>query len=347
MQSPRSISSLGSRSLLAAVALLTTNLIAQSVVHSPAPLGYHAGMTATGYPIGYPTITKMTYQQVHGDLPSPFLLRNLAWRPYSSTASHSGFAVTATLTFGTNGPTPDNATATFATNLGSNPTVVLQNTTVNIGAYVKPPQPPGAFVYRLPLANPYLYTGNGTFCWECRVHNHTGTASLSFDLYSMQTYPVLQTGGQGCTASGASGPASLTGSYAARVVSVAGSNMPAAGGSLLLMGLNRLPFDLTPVGAPCVLRTDILVLAPGQGSGSNPTWQGIVPATAPDGTAVYLQAGALDANANRMGLVLSNGLCALWPYLRRPVIRNWSTTSDVELTGNLQLTYGLVIELSL
>ena len=37
----------------------------------------------------------------------------------------------------------------------------------------------------------------------------------------------------------------------------------------------------------------------------------------------------------------------LWPYVKRPAVRIWSTTSDTETTGNLQLTYGLVIELSL
>ncbi len=333
--------------VLSLLTAATTTATAQVRVYSPAPLGHHVGMTSTGYPFGYTNITKMTYQQVHGDLPKTVLFKNLAWRPSAGTASHSGFDATVTLTFGTNGPTPDNATTTFSTNLGANPTVVLKNTTVKIGAYTKPPQPPGPFVYKLPLASTYVYNSNGTFCWECRLHNHTATQNLSFDLYSTQSVPTLRAGGQGCTASGASSPASLTGSVSGTSLTVAAGNMPTAGGSMLLVGLNPTPFDLTPLGAPCSLRTDILALVPGKGSGGSATWSGTIPSTVPDGIAVFLQAGAADANANSMGLVLSNGLCTLWPYAKRPVVRIWSTSSDTVTTGNLQLTYGLVIELSL
>jgi hypothetical protein len=341
MQLPRSLL------VFSILAALATTVAAQARVFSPAPLGYHVGMTSTGYPFGYTSYTKMTYQQIHGDLPSTLLFKNLAWRPASSTASHGGFTATLTLTFGTNGPTPDNATTTFSTNLGANPQVVINNGTVNIGAYTKPTQPPGAFVYKLPLPTTYVYTGNGTFCWECRLHNHTGTQNLSFDLYYTQSVPTLRTGGTGCTASGATAPASLTGTISGSAISLAASNMPAAGGSMLLVGLNPTPFDLTASGAPCSLRTDILALLPGAGSGSSATWTGSIPTTVPDGVAVFLQAGAADAQANNMGLVLSNGLCTLWPYAKRPVIRNWVTNSDTATTGNLQLTYGLVIELSL
>lgn len=338
MQTPRSLLAL---SILIA---LSTTLTAQIRIYSPAPLGQHLGMTSTGYPLGYSSYTKMTYQQVHGDLPKTTLFKNLAWRPYSSTASHAGYSANLTLTFGTNGPTPDNATATFSTNLGASPTVVLKTTTVNIPAYVKPAQPPAPFHYKLPLTQTYVYNGTGTFCWECRVHSHTHTGStLSFDLYSTQSVPTLRTGGQGCTASGATAPASLTGTISGTSISLSATSMPAAGGSMLLVGLNPTPLDLTPLGAPCSLRTDILALLPG----SSGTWSGTIPTTAPDGTAVYLQAGAADKNANAMGLVLSNGLCALWPYAKRPVVRIWSTTDDTQTTGSLQLTYGLVIELGL
>jgi len=344
MQTPRPILAL---SLLTTVTTLTATATAQIRVYSPAPLGHHQGMTSTGYPFGYTSITKMTYQQIHSDLPKALVFKNLAWRPNSSTASHGKFTANMTLTFGTKGPTPDNATTTFSTNLGANPTVVLKTTTVNIGAYVKPPQPPGAFVYKVPLANSYVYTGNGTFCWECRLHNHTSTTNLSFDLYSTQSAPTLRTGGQGCTASGATAPANLTGTISGTSISLNASNMPAAGGSMLLVGLNPKPLNLTPLGAPCLLRTDILALLPGTGSGSSATWSGTIPSTVPDGIAVYLQAGAADAKANAMGLVLSNGLCTLWPYAKRPAVRIWTTGSDTATTGSLQLTYGLVIELSL
>jgi hypothetical protein len=332
------------RSLLALSVLiaLATTITAQIRIYSPAPLGHHLGMNTTGYPFGYTSIKKMTYQQVHGDLPKTTLFKNLAWRPNSSTASHGKFTATLTLTFGTKGPTPDNATTTFSTNLGANPTVVIKNTQVSIGAYTKPPQPPGAFVYKLPLSQTYVYNGNGTFCWECRVHNHTAPTNLYFDLYQSQSAPTLRPGGWGCTASGATAPASLTGTISGTTINLSASNMPTAGNSMLLVGLNPTPLDLTPLGAPCSLRTDILALLPGKG-----TWSGTIPTTVPDGVAVYLQAGAADAKANTMGLVLSNGLCTLWPYAKRPAVRIWTTSGDTATSGSLQLLYGLVIELSL
>ncbi|MHC4512808.1 MAG: hypothetical protein ACYS5W_03820 [Planctomycetota bacterium] len=341
MQTPRSTLLLP---LALGLAVITSPVQAQNV-YSPAPLAHHAGMTSTGYPFGYTGTKKMTYQQVHGDLPKVHVFKSLAWRPWTSTASHGTFNATMTLTFGSKGPTPDNATTSYATNLGASPTVVLKNTTVKIGAYVKPPQPPGAFVYRVPLAASYVYTGNGTFCWECRLHNHTSTQSLSFDLYYHRTTIQLQRGGQGCTASGMTSPANLTGAVSGTSLTLTASNMPSAGGALLAVGFNSTPLDLTPLGAPCALRTDILALLPGKSTGSTATWQGTIPTTAPDGTAVFLQAGAADSKANAMGLVLSNGLCALWPYTKRPVVRIWSNGSDTATTGSRQLPYGLVIKL--
>ena len=339
--------------LLAAAPLAT----AQTRFYSPAPFAHHDGLTSTGYPIGYSSYTKMTYQQVHGDLPAvPQPILRLAFRPRSTSASHAAYAVNLTLVLSLGGPLPSAASATFAANLGPSPMTVLNQSTVNIPAFTQAGTAPAPYHYAFPFPVPFLYDGKGVLCWEMRVHSHsfTGTSSLSFDLYSTQTAVTLRSGGVGCTCAGQAAPATLSGSSNPGSLALNCNGLPAAQPVLLLIGIRStmygplpLPFDLTPLGAPCALRTDMLLTAAGLASAGTASWQFPVPAAAPDGTAVFFQVLAPDAAANPLGLVLSNGLAAVWPYAKQPAVRIWKTADDQALSGSLQLTYGLVTELGL
>jgi hypothetical protein len=120
--------------------------------------------------------------------------------------------------------------------------------------------------------------------------------------------------------------------------------MPTGAPSLLLVGLTGVPADLTPIGAPCMLRSHPSAVIPGTGSAGSYSWTSPLTVSAINGLAVYLQAAAPDPTANSFGLVFSSGLAVIWPYQNRPAIRNWSTNDDLATTGNLQLTYGLVIK---
>jgi hypothetical protein len=339
--------------LLLAVLASCPFATAQALFHSPAPYAHHEGNTSTGYPIGYQTFTKMSYQQVHGGLPSlatPF--KRLAFRPRSTSALHAAYTANVTLQLGVGGPAPDSATSTYASNMGPSPVTVLNQATVNIAAMTQNGIAPGPYNYAFPFPTPFVYDGSGVLAWDLRVHSHTYVGStLSFDLFQLLTTVQVKTGGRGCTASGKAAPATLTGSYVAPNLSVTGSNLNDNLPTALLAGLSStklgpitLPLDLTAAGAPCALRTDIVLTLPGTVSGGTVNWQGSLGATAPDGTALFLQVLSLDPTANSLGVVLTNGLGVIWPYVKRPVIRNWTTNNDAALTGNLQLIYGLVCE---
>ena len=334
--------------------LLLPAAAAQTVAYSPAPFAQHAGLTSTGYPLGYRTITKMTYQQVHGDLPRrPMPIRSLAWRPYRTCTSFSAYQANLTLTMGQGGPLPDQAVSTFATNLGPNPTVVLKNTTVKIPAYTKVP-PPAPYLFVLPFQKVYLYKGKGALCWEARVHSHTYTGTtLSFALYSHRATAALQPGGTGCKAFQSANPASLSGTFSPPNLSLKAAALPSTGVAFLLAGNKStrfgsltLPFDLTPLGAPCALRTSLEFLFTSKISNGSASWNFTVPAAAPDGTALFFQVLAPDSRANPAGLVLTDGLAAIWPYSKRPVVRIWRTNDDQAKSGSLQLTFGLVVRFS-
>lgn len=331
----------------ATFASVSASLAAQTV-YSPVPLAHHAGMTSTGYPLGYPSIPKMTYQQVHGDLPtSPRLIRHLGWRPIPTSPGHGAFSTTVTLDLGSQGPTPDQATTTYLANLGPNPTRVLSNGQVQLPAYNPQPSAPADYVYTLPFAVPFIYPGTGNLCWLVRVHTHTGTANHSYDMYQQQPTPTLHSGGTGCTASGQTSPLALTGTLSGTNLALTATNIPATGGAALFIGLRNDLFDLTPIGAPCALRTSIVLTVPGISSTSSTNWTATLPSAMPSGVAIYLQAAARDAAANPLGLILSNGLCTLWPYQSRPVVRIWNTGNDTSATGTLQTPYGLVMRLGI
>ena len=104
---------------------------------------------------------------------------------------------------------------------------------------------------------------------------------------------------------------------------------------MLMAGVRGVPFDLTPIGAPCALRTDAVALIPGTGSSGSYAWNASLTATAVNGVAVYLQAAAPDPAANTLGLVFSNGLAAIWPYQNRPAVRIWTRDDDTSTSGHV------------
>lgn len=344
------------RTLLGALAICQL-ATAQALIYTPAPYAHHEGNNSTGYPIGYQTYTKMSYQQIHGGLPAaPAPIKRLTFRPKGTSASHAAYTVNVTLKLGLGGPAPDSATSNYASNLGPNPVAVLTTANVNIPAYTATGAAPGPYIYGFPFPAPFVYDGSGTLCWDLRVHSHTYVgATLSFDLYGTHAGVVLRPGGRGCTASGKSVPALLAGTYSAPNLSVNCTNLNDNLPTALLVGLSStqlvpnvpLPLDLTAAGAPCALRNDLVLVVPGTVTGGTATWQGTLGATAPDNTALFIQVMSLDQQANNLGIVLSNGLAMIWPWTKRPVIRNWTTNNDAATTGSLQLTYGLVTELGL
>ena len=333
----------------------SVNIRLQTTYYSPKPLAHHGGKTLTAYPFGYATIKKMTYQQIHGDFPSKILvISKLAWRPYKTCRAFNSFSATMTLTVSQDGPNPDNATNDFAKNLGKNPKIIFTNKTIYFPSYTPVPSP-APFIFEIPFGAPYIYKGKKVFCWELRLHNHTNKSYIFFDLFSQRSTPEFYSGGVGCRASTGASPCSLDGSYGGGFVTFNGKYLPQNKTVFLLFGVKNtmwqgivLPFDLSPLGAPCALRESIENMFPGTSDQKgNVTWKFNFTGSLPSGAAGFFQILALDQNANSLGIVLSNGLCWLWPYKSRPVVRIWQRNDDKAKTGVLQTTFGLIIKVSL
>lgn len=330
--------------------LLAAPGAAQFEFYSPEPFAFHPGANTTSYPVGMPSATKMVYQQVHGDLPlAPRPIKRFAWRQKNLGSIHAAFSASLSLTLGLGGPNPDGATSTYASNLGPNPSIVFQQIQVNFQAGTGVPAVTAPFHYEIPLPAVFLYDGSGVLCWELRVHGHTNTTSISFDMYGHGATPYVLAAGLGCSASGATGYATLAGTFSGGSLALNATNLP-SGGALLLVGTSStslaglaLPLDLAPLGAPCALRNNMLLAAAAPVAGGSASWQAALPAAAPGGTALFMQVLGPDAKANALGLVLSNSLALIYPYAKRPVIRNWTNGSDTATSGSLQLTYGLVV----
>lgn len=197
-------------------ALLGTALSAQNPVSYIAPFGYQSNEGNRNNAIPW-WAGSATYQQVHDatDLvwvfPTPVaLIRGISFR-VNGGSTLGARTMDAQVTLGVTTVTAATATATFAANLGPNPTVTRPYAQVNLPA-VSSTSTPNPQAWFFPFATPFVYTtSQGNLCWELRFRNSSSTASATADAVNTASGAAdfLPLFGGGCTASGQAQPATI------------------------------------------------------------------------------------------------------------------------------------------
>lgn len=160
------------------------------------------------------------YQQAHDDVDmmdmnggGAVIMLGLGFRKDGSlSGTTQARTMDVQITVGISTVSSQTATNDFASNLGPNPTVVLQYTQVNIPALsnVSLPNPTG---YVIPFTAPFPFPpvpGNH-FVWEMRHRNNSNTVSMPMDAVAGAATVVYVTQrGLGCQVPGQPGPAQIS-----------------------------------------------------------------------------------------------------------------------------------------
>ncbi|MBK8976548.1 MAG: hypothetical protein IPM29_11580 [Planctomycetes bacterium] len=329
--------------LVAAFAVgLSTSVRAQAGPTSPGHFASVEAPLSSTLPLAHAQQV-LRIQQIHDDLPfRPRLVRGLAFRRNSATATFAGFAADLDLTMSSparSSATPSNV---FADNHGANPILVVARRTIQFAGTQAPRTMPAPFDYVIPFDVPYSVSLAA--CWDVRVYAH-GSTNAEFDaVQSPGGDPNPDSGfhrfGVGCRASGAGQPMAISGTssgdwslgtFTMRVSSQNGlANTPhvaTLGFDSEQWGQTPLPFLLPgSLGAPsgaCFIETDILDTLAGtsNGVGTFAKTFGLTLTPAQHGLRVFSQVVALDTNANSLGLVVSNASVRQFvaPFARPPV----------------------------
>ncbi|MBK8976882.1 MAG: hypothetical protein IPM29_13265 [Planctomycetes bacterium] len=207
----------------ALVALLAAlPLAAQSpALISPADRAVFEGSASTSYPLGR---FDHRLQQLHADLgPGARTLTGHAYRrdAINTRDRLDAFAVDLEVVAATAPHAPDQASATFASNLGSDATLVLPRVTLSFPTTLRPPVDPApAFDFRIPWSTPFQLGAGATLCLDVTIlgnqtasgANRNFTALLDshdFPSDGSSTQPGFRYGA-GCPAAGASAPHSAS-----------------------------------------------------------------------------------------------------------------------------------------
>ncbi len=328
--------------------------------YSPASLEKKEGPGGDDYPFAIPVIR---YQQIHDDLGQKALIEGMAFRrdglrriPMKAwSVEMEAWMTTAKVRART-------MTTSFAANRGNDFTRVLPKSWIHFPDLPLPSTPPAPFAVLVPFPQPFPFKATGSLLWEVAIHgNKQGARSnLKVFTYLDAQAPTLSKGahtpfGKGCK--GSLGRVPLLDGWLRsdgffRAVLSGGSPFQRG---LLLFGRSdkrfftySLPLDLGPMGAPgCKLLADILSLAPFSTDpmGAGRVQVGKVPITGEmEGMAFFLQALLLDAKANPLGAVFSNGVKVLVPRAQgnTGVSRLYSLGDLKASQGLRNLGYGLV-----
>lgn len=202
---------------LAFALLLPLSALPAQLQRAVAPAG-HAnldGITQNTIPFWS---ASATYQQVHdqSDLAvvlnnTPTTIKGLSLRKDGSTIQAASQARTmdVQITLGVTPVDSQTATATYATNLGPSPTVVLPWTNISMPAMTNISLP-NPFQVVIPFATPLLYppAAGNNLCWELRLRNNSNTAAVYIDSTAFQV-GLMANFGVGCTATGGSAAAKI------------------------------------------------------------------------------------------------------------------------------------------
>jgi len=189
-------------------------LPAQSQV-SPADRALFEGSSSTNYPLGR---HDCRLQTLHDDIGQARQIQGHAYRrdAINLRDTLAAWQTDLEVTLSVSPRTAQQASATFADNVGTNPIVVLPRTRVSFPATQRPAAAPASdFAFRIPYATPFAWPGGGaTLCIDVSVSGNL-TASgpnRNFTAY-LDAHELAADGtcvqpgyrfGQGCAAAGAS-----------------------------------------------------------------------------------------------------------------------------------------------
>lgn len=341
--------------LLTAVALLGS-LSAQS----PLPLpGSHAtleGSSSTNVPFGRSVPTRVQYVYDGSLFAGPVTITEVAFRLDGATGAAAKL-VDCEMSMSTSPLSLPNLAVDFASNRGANATVVLARQLLTLPAQASAAVP-NAFLPPIPLTTPFSYDpAQGPLVLEIVVFGQPpGTYSL--DVTYVCTSPIVEFGSAGCL--GSNGQAVRVESVTTQVMwgrpwILRTHDAPANTISLLALGTTDagiwegylLPYEMGPIGAPgCHLLVEALAIFPTMsGSDGSATFPLSIPnMPSLQGVWIYFQGGALDLQANPLGMVTSRAqraqVCG-W----EPVARVWSNgigaaigTREIGLSAVVRLT---------
>lgn len=154
--------------------MAASSVSAQGTV-SPADRDIYEGSSSSTYPLGR---FDARVQQLHADLGTGALtLNGHAYRrdAVSTRGQVIGYSVEMSVMASMSPNTPEQASRTFAQNVGAS-VEVLPRTSVNFPPTSRPPQGPAAvFELRIPWTTPFAYpAGGGTLCLDTTVHGNNG-----------------------------------------------------------------------------------------------------------------------------------------------------------------------------
>jgi hypothetical protein len=312
--------------LPAFTAMFAAGLAAQSTVVSPAAWANVDSPGANAFPFGSVS-SQFRYLNVHDDLAGTArTILSLAVRRSgtTSTSTHPPTSAVLDAWMSTAVTTGATVSAMFDSNHGPDRAQVLTARTISF-----PAAPTGLlpypFSYVVPLDVPFSFGGAGPLAWEVQITSRPiGWSSVQDAVMGSSTDPekVVSRYGAGCIATGRTLPFSLTGAsnnnwpMGSGSVNATADEGPAGAVSAFLFGFLPFPTSLPIPGTTgfpsgtCFLHSDTpLSLGGTLDSGGGLTFRVPVPLRPEwNGLHVYGQVVALDAGANALGVVLTNGL---------------------------------------
>lgn len=340
-------------------------LAAQGYV-SPAHFTVAEGNYYGALPLGS-TTTPDRYLQVHDDFAGTarsigaLAFRRDGGNPYE----YQAYSMLVDVLVSTAATSSDLISATFDNNHGANKTTVGQFKLVQFPVTHHTSE--RAFDYRIPFDRPFAFNGAGPFCWEIKVSSRTNASNFYFDAFYLANpnpYPYDWTWGTGCKATGETYPMSMSGgSYAnwsggSVTLRYTGYYFPANALITLLIGAQDknfggipLPYELPGTnGFPsgkCFLYLDPLLTVPQltNAQGQLNANLGVGVNTSNNGNFLFVQAVAIDTQANAFGLVLGNMVQTqvLAPFTNLPISQVY-LQGGIGAVGTLSKNIGYVIK---
>ncbi len=192
-------------------------LAAQTPTVSPADRATLEGATFTHFPLGR---FDCRMQTLHADVPGGTVIAGHGYRRDAAGlyGDSPAFVSELEVTISMSPNAPDQAAGTFASNVGSNPVVVLPRTPISFQANTRPAiDPAPQFDFLVPYQTPFVVpAGGGTVCVDVTVYGNSvgGAQDQNFSVYldghrTNSNGEAEQPGyrfGQGCPAPNATSP---------------------------------------------------------------------------------------------------------------------------------------------